>query len=316
MTSSIPVLTRPKLLLVDDVRANLLLLAKTLGQEYDCRPATNGANALEQAFADPPDLILLDVLMPGLDGYEVCRRLKTDPRTRYIPVIFLTNLSDEEDEKVGLEAGAIDYIAKPFRLPIVKARVRNHLELKRRGDQLKELASQDSLGILNRRGFDERLAEEWNRARRHRTSLALIMLDIDSFKAYNDHYHHLKGDDCLRKVVSALQAVMRRASDFLARWGGDEFAALLADTSLDEAMNMAEKMRSRVAELAVPHEYSGIAPYVTITLGVAARVPGDNDSAADLVKDADDALYQAKNAGRNCVACQKKPVGWSEDGSP
>ena len=131
---SIPALTRPKLLLVDDVRANLLLLAKAL-QEYDCRLATDGADALKQAFDYPPDLILLDVLMPGLDGHEVCRRLKADPRTMDIPVIFLTNLSDEKDEKVGLGAGAIDYIAKPFRLPIVKARVRNHLELKRRGDR-------------------------------------------------------------------------------------------------------------------------------------------------------------------------------------
>ena len=302
MSSSIPVLTRPKLLLVDDVRANLLLLAKAL-QEYDCRLATDGADALEQAFADPPDLILLDVLMPGLDGYEVCRRLKADPRTMYIPVIFLTNLSDEKDEKVGLEAGAIDYIAKPFRLPIVKARVRNHLELKRRGDQLKELASQDSLGILNRRGFDERLAEEWNRARRHRTSLALIMLDTDFFKAYNDHYGHPQGDDCLRKVVSALKAVMRRASDFLAHWGGDEFMAILADTPLNEAVNMAEKMRSQVAELAIPHQYSEVAPYVTISLGVASRVPDDNDSADGLVNDVDAALYRAKRAGRNRVAC-------------
>jgi diguanylate cyclase (GGDEF)-like protein len=303
MPSSIPAPTRPKLLLVDDVRANLLLLAKALGQEYDCRLATDGANALEQAFADPPDLILLDVLMPGLDGYEVCRRLKANPRTRYIPVIFLTNLSDEEDEKVGLEAGAIDYIAKPFRLPIVKARVHNNLELKRRGDLLEELASLDSLGIPNRRSFDERLATEWNRAKRHGVSLALIWLDTDFFKLYNERYGHPQGDACLRKVISALKAVPRRASDFLARWGGDEFMAILADTSLDEAMNMAEKMRSRVAELAIPHESSKIAPYVTISLGVAARVPGDNDSAAALEKDADDALYRAKDAGRNRVAC-------------
>jgi PleD family two-component response regulator len=178
---SIPALTRPKLLLVDDVQANLLLLAKALGQEYDCRLVTDDANALEQAFADPPDLILLDVLMPGLDGYEVCRRLKVDPLTMHIPVIFLTNLSDEEDEKVGLEVGAIDYITKPFRLPIVKTRVRNHLELKKRGDLLEELANLDPLGIPNRRSFNERLAMEWNRAKRHGTSLVLIWLDIDFF---------------------------------------------------------------------------------------------------------------------------------------
>jgi diguanylate cyclase (GGDEF)-like protein len=199
--------------------------------------------------------------------------------------------------------GAIDYITKPFRLPIVKARVHNHLLLKKRGDLLEERASQDRLSIPNRRSFNERLAEEWNRAKRHGASLALIMLDIDFFKAYNDHYGHPQGDACLQKVANALKAVPRRASDFLARYGGEEFAAILADTSLDEAANMAEKIRSRVEELAIPHDYSKVAPYVTISLGVAVRVPGDNDSVADLVKDADDALvHRAKPAGRNRVA--------------
>lgn len=300
--SSIPTPTRPKLLLVDDVQANLLLLAKALGQEYDCRLAADGADALEQAFADPPDLILLDVLMPGMDGYEVCRRLKADPRTMHIPVIFLTNLSDEDDEKVGLEVGAIDYIAKPFRLPIVKARVHNHLELKKRGDLLQELASQDVLGIPNRRSFDETLPLEWNRAKRRGAALAFIMLDVDFFKAYNDHYGHPQGDKCLRQVAGVLKAALRRASDFPARWGGEEFAALLADTPLEPAVNIAEKIRRRVEELAIPHAYSKAAPCLTISLGVAARIPGDDDSAANLQKEADDKLYEAKAGGRNRVA--------------
>jgi diguanylate cyclase (GGDEF)-like protein len=287
---------------VDDVRANLLLLAKVLGQEYDCRLMTDGASALEQAFTDSPDLILLDVLMPGLDGYEVCRRLKQDPRTAHIPVIFLTNLSEEEDEKAGLEAGAIDYIAKPFRLPIVKARVRNHLELKRRGDLLEQLAGLDGLtGIANRRRFDDMLAAEWHRAQRHDAPLALIMIDIDFFKAYNDHYGHPQGDDCLRRVASAMTMVLRRASDFLARYGGEEFAVILADTPLEEALLVAEHMRSRIEEQAIPHGYSAIAPYITISLGVAAQVPSQQDSAADLLAAADAALYRAKAAGRNRV---------------
>lgn len=299
---ALPTLTRPKLLLVDDVRANLLLLAKVLGQEYDCRLMTDGASALEQAFTDSPDLILLDVLMPGLDGYEVCRRLKQDPRTAHIPVIFLTNLSEEEDEKAGLEAGAIDYIAKPFRLPIVKARVRNHLELKRRGDLLEQLAGLDGLtGIANRRRFDDMLAAERHRAQRHDAPLALIMIDIDFFKAYNDHYGHPQGDDCLRRVASAMTMVLRRASDFLARYGGEEFAVILADTPLEEALLVAEHMRSRIEEQAIPHGYSAIAPYITISLGVAAQVPSQHDSAADLLAAADAALYRAKAAGRNRV---------------
>ncbi|MFZ1827512.1 MAG: diguanylate cyclase [Candidatus Competibacteraceae bacterium] len=294
--------SRPKILLVDDVRDNVLLLAKLLGQEYDCRLTTNGVSALRQAFVDPPDLILLDVLMPGLDGYEVCRRLKSEPRTAHIPVIFLTNLSDEQDEEAGLQAGAIDYITKPLRLSIVKARVRNHLELKRRGDLLEQLAGLDSLtGIANRRRFDDLLIAEWYRAQRYHASLALIMIDIDFFKAYNDHYGHPRGDDCLRKVVGAMSTVLRRASDFLARYGGEEFVAILADTPLDEALSVAEQMRSRVVEQAIPHGDSLIAPQVTISLGVAAQVPNEQDSANELLAAADAALYRAKDAGRNRV---------------
>lgn len=299
---SIPAPARPRLLLVDDVKANLLLLAKALGQDYECRLANDGASALTQAFGDPPDLILLDVMMPGLDGYEVCRRLKTDPRTMNIPVIFLTHLNEEEDEKTGLEAGAIDYITKPFRLPIIKARVRNHLELKRRGDLLEQLAGMDGLtGIPNRRRFDETLLAEWNRARRYGASLALILFDIDFFKSYNDHYGHPQGDDCLRKVAAVLAATLQRASDTLARYGGEEFAAILSDATLEPAVNMAELMRRQVIELGIPHGYSEVAACVTISLGVAARVPDGRNSAADLVESADGALYQAKHAGRNQV---------------
>jgi len=299
---SIPAPARPRLLLVDDVKANLLLLAKALGQDYECRLATDGASALEQAISDPPDLILLDVMMPGLDGYEVCRQLKADPRTINIPVIFLTHLNEEADEKAGLEAGAIDYITKPFRFPIIKARVRNHLELKRRGDLLEQLAGMDGLtGIPNRRRFDETLTLEWNRTRRHGAPLALILLDIDFFKSYNDHYGHPQGDDCLRKVAAVLAATLQRASDTLARYGGEEFAAILPDTSLDSAVDMAELMRCRVMDLAIPHGYSRVAACVTVSLGVAACIPAERNSAAELVEAAEGALYQAKHAGRNRV---------------
>lgn len=299
---SIPALARPRLLLVDDVKANLLLLAKALGQDYECRLATEGASALEQAFSEPPDLILLDVMMPGLDGYEVCRRLKADPRTMNIPVIFLTHLNEEEDEKTGLEAGAIDYITKPFRLPIIKARVRNHLELKRRGDLLEQLAGMDGLtGVPNRRRFDEALLAEWNRTRRHGASLALILLDIDFFKSYNDHYGHPQGDDCLRKVAAVLAATLQRASDTLARYGGEEFAAILPETTLESAVGTAELMRRRVMGLAIPHAYSEVATCVTVSLGVAVCIPDGRNAAADLVEVADSALYQAKHAGRNRV---------------
>ena len=295
--------TRPKLLLVDDVRANLLLLKKLLGQEYDCAMATDGVSALEYALNDPPDLILLDILMPEMDGFEVCRRLKQHPQTAHIPVIFLTHLNEEEDEKKGLEAGAIDYIAKPFRLQIVKARVRNHLELKRRGDLLEQLAGLDGLtGLPNRRRFDATLATEWQRAQRHAHVLALIMMDVDYFKAYNDHYGHPRGDDCLRAIAHALAQPLHRASDFLARYGGEEFAAILADTPLEDALCIAEHMRCCVAEQAISHEFSSIAPHITMSLGVASCLPSSECSSSQLLAAADEALYQAKRAGRNRVA--------------
>ncbi len=225
--------------------------------------------------------------------------LKSDPRTAHIPVIFLTNLSDEDDEKTGLEAGAIDYIAKPFRLPIVKARVRNHLELKRCGDLLEQLAGLDGLtGIANRRRFDDMLAAEWRRAQRHNSPLALVMIDIDFFKAYNDHS---QGDDCLRKVARTMSMILRRATDFLARYGGEEFAVILADTALDEATLAAEHLRSQVEEQVIPHSCSQIASCVTISLGIAADAPNGNNSAAELLAAADAALYRAKGAGRNRV---------------
>ena len=300
---------RPKLLLVDDVRANLLLLKKLLGSDYDCATATDGASALEHALIDPPDLILLDILMPDLDGFEVCRRLKHHPHTTHIPVIFLTHLNEEEDEKKGLEAGAIDYIAKPFRLPIVKARVRNHLELKRRGDLLEQLAGLDGLtGVPNRRRFDATLANEWQRAQRHqRGMLTLIMIDVDYFKAYNDHYGHPSGDDCLRTIAHALAQPLHRASDFLARYGGEEFAAILADTPLEDALHIAEHMRCCVAERAIPHAFSSIAPHITVSLGVAACLPSSECSSSQLLAAADAALYQAKRAGRNRVAHSDSP---------
>lgn len=156
-------------------------------------------------------------------------------------------------------------------------------------------------GIPNRRRFDETLTLEWNRTRRHGAPLALILLDIDFFKSYNDHYGHPQGDDCLRKVAAVLAATLQRASDTLARYGGEEFAAILPDTSLDSAVDMAELMRCRVMDLAIPHGYSRVAACVTVSLGVAACIPAERNSAAELVEAADGALYQAKHAGRNRV---------------
>jgi len=304
---------RERILIVDDAPANIRLLGETLRARYKISAAPGGEAGLKLARAEPhPDLILLDVVMPDLDGYEVCRRLKEDQCTRGIPVIFITALDDEADETHGLELGAVDYITKPFSLPIVTARVRTHLELKRHRDMLEDLSNRDGLtGIHNRRSFDEALHAEWRRAAREGASLSLVMIDIDHFKAYNDRYGHLGGDDCLRRVAGALAASVVRAGDRVARYGGEEFAALLPGADAAAARAVAEKLRRAVAGLEIAHEDSSAADHVTISAGASASMPTVDVDPAQLIESADRALYDAKAAGRDRVAFTE-PGSWSE----
>jgi diguanylate cyclase (GGDEF)-like protein len=240
--------------------------------------------------------------MPDMDGYEVCRRLKAHPRTRNVPVIFITALNEESDETHGLEVGAIDYISKPISAPIVKARVRNHLELKRYRDILENLSTLDGLtGIANRRRLDECLTQEWLRGRRNQSPLSVCLLDIDFFKRFNDRYGHAAGDDCLRRVALALASVTRRAADLVARYGGEEFVCVLPDTDAAGAALLADRCRAAVAALAIPHVESNAAKHVTVSGGVATETPTDESSPAHLLEAADRLLYQAKHAGRNRI---------------
>lgn len=289
-------------LIVDDTPANIEMLSEALSDEYEVLFATSGEDALDIAVEQHPDLILLDVIMPGMDGYEVCGRIKGDARTRSIPVIFVTAMDHEEEEATGLNVGAIDYLTKPIRPAIVRARVRNHLELKRHRDNLENLSSTDGLtGIPNRRQFDEALVREWQRARRSQTSLSLILMDVDLFKDYNDHYGHLIGDDCLRYLAPVLVACVRRPADLVARYGGEEFACLLPDTTAEGAMVIGRLMLEQVNMLRIPHANSAVADHVTMSLGVATLIPVVGQPAADLVRRADECLYAAKRNGRNQV---------------
>jgi len=292
------------ILIVDDEPTNIQALAHLLKADYRIRVASSGEKALEIAATDPqPDLILLDVVMPAPDGYEVCRRLKAEPHTHDLPVIFVTGRDSAADEELGLELGAVDYITKPFSPRITRTRVRNHVDLKRKTDALARLSQRDGLtDLANRRVLDHRLEEEWARAQRGGTALSLVMMDIDHFKLYNDHYGHGDGDECLRRVAQALLAVPGRTSDLVARYGGEEFIALLPYTDADDAKRMAERFRAAVAGLELPHETSATAATVTLSVGVAAHSPGDpTDSAEQLLRAADQALYAAKRAGRNRV---------------
>ncbi|MEI7610681.1 MAG: diguanylate cyclase [Rhodospirillaceae bacterium] len=293
---------RPKIVVIDDMPVNIRILHAVLSRDFDVRCATRGAEGLELVAREHPDLVVLDVMMPEMDGYEVCRRLKADPITAVIPVIFITALDEVEEEARGLELGAVDYLTKPITPGIVLARVKTHVELKRLRDRLELMTTTDGLtGVANRRGFDASLSREWQRAVRGKTPLSLIMGDIDFFKTFNDHYGHLAGDSCLRRVAEAMAASVSRPADLVARYGGEEFVALLPETEATGARLLAEEMRRRVAELDIPHTTSAAAPHVTVSLGVATLVPESRDDPGYLILQADEALYQAKDQGRDRV---------------
>jgi diguanylate cyclase (GGDEF)-like protein len=294
---------KQSILIVDDVPMNIKILGTALNDQYNIKVATSGKEALLVAVSkNPPDLILLDIMMPEMDGYEVCKKLKQAPETREIPIIFVTAMNKEKDEEYGLNLGAVDYITKPFSIPIVKARVRNHLELKKYRDLLKENSMLDGLtGIANRRRFNDTMLTEWNRAKRSGSTLSMVMADIDFFKNYNDTYGHLEGDECLRKVASTLKGQLKRPADLAARWGGEEFACILPETGHDEALAIAENLRRSIIDLAIPHEGSLIEKIVTISIGVTSASPSENEEFESLIKKADDALYRAKEKGRNRV---------------
>lgn len=294
---------RPTLLIVDDEPGNVRVLTEVLRDVGNLRIATSGDRALALgASDDPPDLILLDVEMPGLDGWETCRRLKADPRTAPIPVIFITGLQDERDEVRGFEAGAVDYVTKPFRPVVVRARVRTQLELKGLRDRLEAESRLDALtGIANRRRFGEALASAWDLSSREGGTLALVLADIDHFKAFNDRFGHPEGDVCLRRVSGALSGATRRKSDLLARWGGEEFVCLLPGTTLDGALRRAETYRTSVLGLSIPAALGDDPGVVSISQGVAVLEPGPGADPLRLVEAADQALYEAKAAGRNCI---------------
>lgn len=266
--------------------------------------ARDGAQALDLARARLPDLILLDIGLPDVDGFDVCRGLKSDAALADVPVIFLTVRDDADTEVRALELGGVDFIAKPVRPEVVRARVDSRLRAKRATDLLRESVVTDTLtGIANRRGFDRALEREWARAGREGVPLSLMMADVDHFKAFNDTQGHPAGDACLRAVAQALGTVARRPGDVAARFGGEEFVVLLYACDPVDAMGRAEAARILVEGLAIPHAASPASPHVTLSIGVAGGMPGRAgmaDSAA-LVGAADRGLYDAKRAGRNRV---------------
>jgi diguanylate cyclase (GGDEF)-like protein len=289
-----------RILVVDDAMENIRILHAALQDEHEVMFALDGPRALELARTQQPDLILLDALMPGMDGYALCQELLAAPETTDIPVIFVTALNLPEDETRALGAGAADFISKPVNAAVVRARVRTQLTVKRQRDALRALILLDALtGVANRRAFDERLAAEWRRCGRSHLPVALALVDIDHFKLYNDHYGHQAGDNTLIQVASAMRRAAARAQDLVARYGGEEFAILLPQLDARGATGVARRLMAELEQTAIPHAASPTAPQLTVSMGIACMTPGEHSMPADLIQVADALLYKAKAEGRN-----------------
>jgi diguanylate cyclase (GGDEF)-like protein len=319
------------ILIVDDTPANLRLVSSVLtNQGYIVRCLTSGKMALVSAKANPPDLILLDVNMPDMSGYDVCRSLKSDPITANIPVIFISALDEVLDRIQGFVVGGADYILKPFQIAEVLARVETQLslyqtqkqllarnsqlqdqvsnqasvaeELQKNNHKLLELARLDSLTqVSNRRYFDAYLRMQWLELGEQQQPLALIMCGVDFFKDLNEYYGYYEGDNCLQKVAAAIQSVVDNPYALVARYGGAEFAVILPNSNANNAAYLAELMRIQINGLQIVHENSSVSKYVTISVGVMGFVPVVGASPAIMITGASYALDEAKYAGHNCV---------------
>ena len=295
---------KPTILVVDDMTTTLLLIHDLLKDTYEVKIAKSGTKALE--ILESPndiDLILLDIEMPDINGYDVCKRIKNNETIKNIPIIFITGRTSQEDEEYGLNLGAIDYITKPFNKAIVKLRIKNYLDLKIKNDMLEKLSMYDGLtNIRNRRFFDETFEKTFSEIKRDKKSLAVLMIDIDFFKPYNDNYGHGQGDETLRKVAKALEKTIKRASDFVARYGGEEFVILLKDINKNGVEAVANNLLNAVRELKITHEFSKIENYVTISIGASFYNSSSDITKLELLLKADETLYSVKNSGRNNFA--------------
>ncbi|MEX0271824.1 diguanylate cyclase [Leptolyngbyaceae cyanobacterium UHCC 1019] len=323
------------ILIVDDVTDNVDLLRSLLTRQgFSTQSAPNGAIALELAESTLPELVLLDICMPQMDGYQVCEKLKANPATRDIPIIFISALDELPDKIKAFKLGGVDYITKPFHSMEVVARIELHLSLRRLQQQLEQqnerlraevrdrraaetalqlanqelqrLAHLDGLTqVANRRGFDNCLAHEWRRLSREQQPLALVLCDVDCFKRFNDTYGHQAGDQCLRQIAGAIGLATKRPGDLVARYGGEEFAVILPNTPTQGALKVADDIQLAIADLKIAHQGSLVSQFVTMSLGVAVITPLLDVSSIHLVTAADRALYRAKAEGRDRVVLEE-----------
>jgi len=297
------------ILIIDDSKTNIGILSAVLeSYGFQTITARNGKMGIQRVIFSKPDLILLDIMMPGLNGFETCLRLKSDDRTKNIPIIFMTALADIESKLQAFEAGGVDYITKPFEKAEVLARVKTHLtirrlqqELEARNRELAALVHIDGLTkIANRRHFDRYINQEWKIMRREKGCMSLIFIDIDNFKLYNDFYGHQAGDECLKQVARLFDQASHRPADLAARYGGEEFVVLLPNTDKSGAEYIATQIQKSLRELEMPHERSTVSSMLTCSMGIAWCMVSDPAFSPELfIGMADEAMYQAKTQGRN-----------------
>ena len=295
------------ILIVDDEKSNLKYLTHILSTDYTLYTAKSGGDAIVKAEELQPDIILLDIIMPEMDGHEVLAMLKRSKITKDIPVIFISALCGKGDEEKGLNLDAVDYISRPYPPEVIKLRVRKQIQIANQIRASNHLSMTDQLtNMPNRRSFDNHFNVEWNHAMRVGAPISVFMLDVDKFKIFNDTYGHDKGDIVLQTIAKTITQTLKRPSDFAARWGGEEFVVLLRDTNESGALEIAEQIRLNV-ESAPIRCMEGLVSRVTISIGVAIQMvmPCDYTS-SEFLSRADKALYSAKNTGRNKVCLYKE----------
>ncbi len=302
----------PLILIIDDdpvARMQLRLCLEDQG--YSIVEAQDGEEGLSIYNQLHPDMVLLDALMPGLNGFECCIQLQSLPRGDQIPILMITGLDDQESVDRAFAVGAADYVTKPVHWAVLRQRVKRLIQqtqlqqkLEAANRELQRLALLDGLTqVANRRQFDELLNHQWQKLQETRQPLSLLLCDIDYFKSYNDTYGHQAGDRCLQKVAQAIQAALDSADHLVARYGGEEFAVLLPEVDPRAALFIAQQVRANLARLAIPHLNSRVNSYVTFSTGLASLIPNSEMTPDQLITLADQALYQAKHQGRNrcCV---------------
>lgn len=292
---------KEKILIASNNESCISHLTEALGKAFQIEISQSGTLVYESCLgATSPDLVLMDIKLDDFNGYETCLKLKDTAESQNISVILFSNEKNVEHEVKAFDSGANDFVITPCANEVVKARVRVLLRLKRTTDLLEQFSRMDSLTeIPNRREFDRTLEKEWLRAKRSKNPLSLILLDIDFFKKYNDHYGHLEGDQCLKEAAQVIEQNIRRAHDTVARYGGEEFVVILPDTDKDGAIQVAKQIIEGLAYKKLPHEKSEVASYITMSLGISTVIPESPLSPRNLVDSSDVALYAAKESGRN-----------------